>query len=230
VIGWFLFWVAFSAVRGNDEWAVDAAQIPIYVSLRSSMAFISSFAIILLTVVVEYVTDEHDDLQDGLGIIGQYCGRFSELFLSLSFMTIFGVYAAASFFPAETRMRKIANTILIILFIMQGRAYGLLFQKAIPNSDANRWSRLGRIILIIFGFLVLFQSFTGWTSMLLSALGTVLIVWGHKHSMDDRKRGKLFLDTGKPNAHPVVYSLGPLYYTVGWILMALAMSIPQFVW
>ena len=230
VVGWFFFWVAFSAMKGDEELVVDAPQIPINMSVRSAFAFLSALAILFLTVVVEYVTDEHDDLQEGLGTVGQYCGRFSELFISLCFMAAFGFYGASSFFPSDTTIRKIFDALLVFLLVMQGRAYGLLFQKAIPNSDANRWSRLGRIILIIFGLLVVFQAFTGWTSMLLSVFGTVMIVWGHKHTMDDRKRGKLYLDTGKPNLHPVVYSLGPVYYAVGWILLALAMSIPQHVW
>lgn len=230
VFGWFLFWLAFCALPGDNEWAIDVPAIPIYASFRGCLAFASCIAIVSLTVLTEYVTDEFDDLQEGLGSIGKLSGRFSELLMSVCFMLAFALYGVASFFPAETTPRKIFNAFLVILLIMQGRAYGLLFQKAIPTQDANRWSRLGRIILIVFGFLVVFQAFTGWTSMIFTAFGIVLIVFGHRHIMDDRKRGKLYLDTGKPNPTPLVFSLGPVFYSLGWILLALAMSVPQFVW
>lgn len=230
VFGWFLFWLAFCALRGNDEWALGVPQIPIYASLRGCLAFVACILIVGLTHLTEYITDECDDLQEGLGVIGKLAGRFSELLLSVCFMVAFGLYGTASFFPAETTARKIFNGILVILLIMQGRAYGLLFQKAIPSQDANRWSRLGRIILIIYGIVLVFQAFTGWTSVIYTAAGIVMIVLGHRHIMDDRKRGKLFLDTGKPNPTPTVYSLGPVFYSAGWILLALAMSIPQFIW
>jgi len=227
--GWFLFWVVFCAVQGNDEDVVDFSKIPIYNSLRGFLAFLSCILIVCLTVLTEYITDEFDDLQDGLGVVGIMAGRFSELFLSVCFMTAFAMYGVASFFPSATIIRTIANSFMVLLLIMQGRAYGLLSQKAIPNQDGNRWLRLGRIILIIFGILLVFQAFTGWTSMLFTAAGIVFLVFGHRHIMDDRKRGKLFLDTGKPNPTPIVFSLGPILYSVGWILLALAMSIPQIV-
>ena len=230
IFGWFLFWLAFCALKGNDEWAMDLPQIPVYASTRGCLAFVACILIVALTTLTEYVTDEFDDLQEGLGSVGRLSGRFSELLVSLCFMIAFGMYGIASFFPAESTARKIFDVVLVILLIMQGRAYGLLFQKAIPSQDANRWSRLGRIILIIFGILVVFQAFTGWTSMIFTAAGIVLVVLGHRHIMDDRKRGKLFLDTGKPNPAPIVYSLGPVFYSLGWILLALAMSVPQFVW
>jgi hypothetical protein len=228
VLGWFLIWLTFSAVHADED-VLDSPHIPIYVNLRSALAFFACAGIVCLTVVTEHVTDEYDDLQEGLGALGKFFGRFSELFLSLGFMAVFGCYGAASFFPAITTARMVADAMLTIFCIMQGRAYGLLFQKAIPNHDANRWSRLGRIILIVFAFMVVFQAFTGWTSAFFTLIGVVLILLGHRHIMDDRKRGKLYLDTEKPNPAPLVYSYGPVLYTLGWIFMALAMSIPQVV-
>lgn len=230
VFGWFLFWLSFTAIRGDDDATFYSSYIPIYMGLRGVFSCLACFLIVLLTTMIEHVTDEYDDLQEGLGPIGRVFGRFSELFVSLSFMTAFGLYGAASFFPSESTIRLVFDAILVALCIMQGRAYGLLYQKAIPNHDAIRWARLGRIILIVFGFFVLFQVFTGWTSTILSLLGIWLVIWGHKHIMDDRKRGKLWLDTEKPNPAPLVYSFGPILYSIGWILLALAMSIPQRVW
>jgi hypothetical protein len=114
--------------------------------------------------------------------------------------------------------------------IMQGRAYGLLLQKAIPNKDNDRRSRLGRIIMIVFGYLVIFQAFTGWASCVFSLVGIVLVASGDNQMMGDRKKGRLWVETGNVNPAPYVYSYGPIFYSLGWIFLALAMSIPQFVW
>ncbi|CAB9522038.1 expressed unknown protein [Seminavis robusta] len=228
MLGWFLFWLGFSGIDGHDEWTYFHVHTPLYMNVRAILAALGCFIIVALTVVVEHMTDEHDDVLEAP--VGRHCGRFTELFLSIGFMVGFGLYGAASYFPSESNMRIIWNTMLTVVLIMQGRAYGLLYQKAIPNHDANRWSRLGRIILCAFGFLVLFQFFTRWASMGITMVGIVLVLLGHRHIMDDRKRGKLFLDTGKPNPAPIVYSFGPILYTLGWILLALAMSIPQQVW
>ena len=228
VFGWFLVWLSFSAVS-TEQGVFDnsSPHLPIFLNLRSAMSFLSCITIVGLTVATEVVTDEYDDFEEGLGAVGRLFGRFSELALSLAFMTAFAVYGACSFFPSESTSRLVFDSVVVILCIIQGRAYGLLFQKAIPHHDAHRWSRLGRIILIVFSFLVVFQSFTGPTSSIYTMIGAGLILWGHKHMMDDRKKGKLFLDTGKPNAAPLVYSFGPVFASLGWIFMAVAMSIPQ---
>jgi cytochrome c biogenesis protein CcdA len=225
VFGWFLFWVGFSAVGGEDGWALFSLHTQFNVSLRGACAFVSCIVIVFLTVLVEQMTDEHDEVEQSP--VGRVCGRFTELLLSLGFMAAFGLYGISSYFPAESKMRIVWNSILLVVLIMQGRAYGLLYQKAIPNHDANRWSRLGRIILFAFGFLVVFQVFTRFVSMVYTLVGIVLVLLGHRHIMDDRKRGKLYLDTGKPNPAPIVYSFGPVFYSLGWIFLALAMSIPQ---
>lgn len=227
VLGCFLFWLSFSAIPLEDEDMLYSAHIPIYISLRSACAFTACLIIVGLTVVTEQVTDEYEDLEEGLGAIGRIFGRFSELFISLGFLLGFALYGMSSFFPSESTIRMVFDALLTIVCIMQGRAYGLLFQKAIPSQDANRWSRLGRIILIVFGLQVVFQTFTGFTSAVFTVVGIGFIIWGHKNIMDDRKKGKLFLDTGKPNASPLVYSFGPVYTSLGWIFLAIAMAIPQ---
>lgn len=230
VVGWIFFLVGFTAIPGNAVAAIDVPQIPIYMTFRSFLAYFSIFVIVLMTILVEYATDEHDDLQTGLGAIGKFTGRFSELFISLSFMFSFALYGIASFFPSETPMRIAVDIILVLSMIMQGRAYGLSLQKAVPNKDSERRSRLGRIIMVIFGFVVIFQAFTGWTSCISAMLGVALVAAGDSRMMNDRKRGRLWMETESVNPAPCVFSYGPLFYTSGWVLLALAMSVPQVVW
>jgi hypothetical protein len=145
-------------------------------------------------------------------------------------MAAFGLFGVASFSPSETTIRIICDVILVLSMVMQGRAYSLLLQKAIPNKDNDRRSRLGRIIMIAFGFLIVFQAFTGWASFIFSLIGTIFIASGDNRMMGDRKKGRLWVETGHVNPAPYVFSYGPVFYSLGWIFIAFAMSIPQFVW
>ena len=109
VLGWFLVFLTFSAVK-PDEDILESPHIPIYVNLRSVLAFMACSGVVFLTVVTEMVTDEYDDLQEGLGPVGNVFGRFSELFLSIGFMVAFGCYGTASFFPVMTTTRMVFNS------------------------------------------------------------------------------------------------------------------------
>ena len=55
--------------------------------------------------------------------------------------------------------------------------------------------------------------------------GAFLIVLGQKTVFGDRKRGDYWMQTGKVNPDPIVYSYGELFFMTGWILFSLAMSI-----
>ena len=115
VLGWFLVWLTFSAINTDDEdFPQHSPHIPIFMTWRTALSFLSCLAIVFLTVVTELVTDEFDDLQEGLGPVGKFFGRFSELFLSIGFMTAFGLYGSASFIPAETTTRLVFDSILTI--------------------------------------------------------------------------------------------------------------------
>ena len=55
----------------------------------------------------------------------------------------------------------------------------------------------------------------------------LLIVLGQKTIFGDRKRGDFWMQTGKINTDPIVYSYGELYFMQGWILFSIAMSLTE---
>ena len=87
----------------------------------------------------------------------------------------------------------------------------------------TKWS-VPFVILFILLAVNLGKSANG-LAIFLTLPGAFLVVLGQKTVFGDRKRGDYWMQTGKINPCPIVYSYGELYFMAGWVLFSLAMSI-----
>ena len=79
VFGWFLFWVgmAAQATTTDDTPFSTGAGIPIYLNIRSTVAFVSGCGMVPVVMCLDYAHDEGAEFL-GFGTDGRYFGRFLE--------------------------------------------------------------------------------------------------------------------------------------------------------
>jgi hypothetical protein len=75
VFGWFLFWVGMAAQATTDD--ITTAGIPIYLNLRSAVAFLSACGMVPVVMCLDYAHDEGAEFL-GFGTDGRFFGRFME--------------------------------------------------------------------------------------------------------------------------------------------------------
>ena len=103
---------------------------------------------------------------------------------------------------------------------------GIFIQSALYEQSMERktkWS-IPFVLLFIALAINVGKSANG-LAIFLTLPGAFLIVLGQKTVFGDRKRGDYWMQTGKVNPDPIVYSYGELFFMTGWILFSLAMSI-----
>lgn len=108
---------------------------------------------------------------------------------------------------------------------------GVLIQTALYNGDMagkNKFSIPFVLLFIALAVEIGFNANVGALGWLLSVPGAMLIIAGQKTVFGDRKRGDYWMQNNQTvNPNPVVYSPGEPLFMTGWILMFLAMSIPN---
>ncbi len=238
IYGIVLFWIGSNAiipVRNSN-----AKVLPIYNNYRA-LAVASSILFILVpsSMALEYAFDE------GSQSLGYYLDGSSFIKLAKKMTLLTGEPFARSI---ETPFFYVFGWLLLAFefflplsngFTFQ-RLFAMLFCMAIAivdsvfvnpafwNADSDlhyKWEHVSSGLMVL---LAMSLGFSGANSRLaMGVLGVILIFAGNKMYMEDRKRGKSWLQEQRINTSSTAFGLGQPIRTVGWIMLAIASSAPM---
>ena len=215
VFGWFLFWVATVAATESG-----ASGLVLHFDWRTAVAFGSGLAIVAAVFLVDHAHDEGAEFL-GFGTDGSVHGRLSET--PIPFVGSWIVFGLASFLgPTDTATGPI---ILAVLSITMGLHVGLGVQKAIYLAQRDRLMQRAMGFAVLFVAIAVTLGWNGGPHRWLAIAGTASVIAVQLVLMGDRTRGRVWIQTGEPNPHPVVYSYGVLLFPLGWILVSWAASL-----
>lgn len=224
VWGWFLFWVGMAATTDIAENWQELKGLPIYLNVRTLLAFLSGCGMVPVVMFVDYAHDHGAEFTGTYGTDGRFFGKFLES--PLPFLLAWTVFGASSLFNLEDGPGP-RQYICLTNCILQGIVAGIFIQTALYKADMagkNKWSM---------GFVLLFLSLAiniglgGGLALLLSLPGAFFIILGQKTVFGDRLRGDFFMEhAGQTNPNPIVYSYGELFFMAGWISISLGMALP----
>jgi hypothetical protein len=239
VFGWFWFWVGLNVVVAMPS----AWYLPIYLTTRTVLSFISACLVVVTLWMVGFALDESDmavanglsEESYGFGLApGIFFGKVSEIIMAvLPAWLLFGISAFLPFYAGYWPI------LLFFAFIGQGVILSFVHQRAVRSgvplgqpeflTKWNRISYVGFAVLVLCIFLSGAPLLLTWNSLVrtVSAIAGVLMFCGGQHLLQhDRKRGWHWMNTGQVNPNPIVYSHGIPIFTVGVMLLAYAMTIP----
>ena len=221
VFGWFLFWIGMAA---TDQVA-GTTGLPLYLTVRSALAFMSGCGMVPIVRMLDYAHDEGAEFV-GFGTDGRYFGRFAET--PIPFLLAWTGLGLAALLPFNMETTTTRQWIILANCVLQGIDAGVLIQTALYKGDMagkNKWSLP---FVIMFLSLAINVGINGGVALGLALPGAILIIAGQKIIFGDRKRGDYFMqNNGKTNPNPIVYSYGEPVFMTGWIMMAWAMSLPM---
>ena len=221
VFGWFLFWIGMAA---TDQ--VGALSgLPIYVTARSAVAFMSGCGMVPIVMMLDYAHDEGAEYV-GFGTDGRFFGRFAET--PIPFILAWTGLGLASLMPFDFDSATTRQWIILANCVLQGIDAGVLIQSALYEGDMYRKNKWSIPFVLMFLALAINVGLYGGVSLALALPGAILIIAGQKIIFGDRKRGDYFMQNNmKTNPNPIVYSFGEPVFMTGWIMMAWAMSLPM---
>lgn len=210
----------------NNETESDnsANMLDLYFTKRSALAFLTGCGMVPVVLVVDYAHDEGAEWL-GFGTDGRFFGRFWESPIPfLAAWTGFG-FAAVLENDSESAAPSWLPMVIVANCVAQGIVAGLLIQTALYKGDLKGKTQWSIPFVLLFLALAI-EVGQGNGKLVWSVPGAILIVLGQKTVFGDRKRGDYWMDTGKVNPNPIVYSYGELFFMAGWILMSLSMAVP----
>ena len=215
VLGWFLFWVAMVSTRDSG-----ASDLVLHFDWRTAVAFASGLGIVPAVFAVDHAHDEGAEFV-GFGSDGSVHGRFFET--PIPFIALWIVFGLASFLgPADSAPGPI---ILAVLSIIMGLHVGLGVQKAIYLGQQDRLKKRAMGFAILFVAIAVTLGWSGGSHRWLAIVGTTSVIAAQMLLIGDRTRGRVWMQTGEPDPHPVVYSYGVVFFPLGWILVSWAASL-----
>jgi MFS family permease len=237
VFGWFWFWIGLNVISATP----DAWYLPVYLTTRTTLAFVGAILVIVSLWMAGFALDESDqgtanglsEESYGLGVApGIFFGKVSEIIIPVT--AAWAVFGVAAFLPFFAGFWPV---FLFLAFVVQGVILSFVHQMAVRSGVTaaqpefltkwNRYSYLGFTLLV----LLMFASGTlllTWNSMvrtISAVLGVVLFCVGQHLIQHDRKRGWHWMETSQVNPNPVVYSHGIPIFSLGVMLLAYAMTI-----
>jgi hypothetical protein len=114
-----------------------------------------------------------------------------------------------------------------LLCLTAAGIYALLVQPAFWKADSIGFKRAFYSYICSMSALAITVGISSVTAMALSVGGTALILAGQKMASPNRKTGDAWLQSGASNAQPIMLGPGQPIYTIGWILLCLAISLPM---
>jgi hypothetical protein len=223
VWGWFLFWIGMAA---TDTFDADAVGIPLYLSWRTALAFFCGCGMVPIVMFLDYAHDEGAEFT-GFGTDGRFFGRFLES--PIPFILMWTGFGLSSWMPFTSLEDVTTRQWLIVAnCVAQGVDAGVLIQTALYKRDMAGKTRYSIPFVLLFGALATELAWSGGMGRL-AIPGAALVVLGQKTVFGDRKRGDYWMADANAatNPNPIVYSYGEIFFMTGWILMSLAIAIPD---
>ena len=221
VTGWFLFWIGMASTDQTS----GLSGLPIYLTLRSALAFMSGCGMVPIVMMLDYAHDEGAEYV-GFGTDGRYWGRFLET--PIPFILAWTGLGVSALLPYNFETTTTRQWIILANCVLQGIDAGVLIQTALYEGDMARKNKWSIPFVILFLALAINVGIHGGVALALGLSGAILIIMGQKTVFGDRKRGDYFMqNNGKNNPNPIVYSFGEPLFMTGWILMAWAVSLPM---
>ena len=215
VFGWFLFWIAMVSTRDTGT-----SDLVLHLDLRTAVTFAAGLAVVPAVFLVDHAHDEGAEFV-GFGTDGSVHGRLFET--PIPFIGAWIVFGLASFLgPTDSATGPL---ILAALSVTMGLFVGLGVQKAIYLGKSDLVMQRARGFAILFVAIAATIGWTGGPHRWLAIVGTVCVIAAQMTLMGDRSRGGVWMRTGKPHEHPVVYSYGVVFFPLGWILVSWATSL-----
>lgn len=221
VLGWFLFWIGMAATDQVDS----SSGLPLYLTARSALAFLSGCGMVPIVMMLDYAHDEGAEYV-GFGTDGRFFGRFAET--PIPFILAWTGLGVSALMPLASGSPTTRQWLILATCVLQGIDAGVLIQSALYEGDMARKNKWSIPFVLLFFSLAINIGLYGGVSLALALPGAVLIIAGQKIIFGDRKRGDYFMQNNmKTNPNPIVYSYGEPVFMTGWIMMAWAMSLPM---
>jgi hypothetical protein len=201
VFGWFLYWIGLCANKTEGKW--DGTGLPLYFDLKTALAFLSGCGMVPVVMALDYAHDEGAEYV-GYGTDGRFFGRFLES--PTPFLLAWVGFGASALVGAQVITVKMWS--LLANCVLQGVDAGIFIQKALYEGDMKRKNMWSVPFVALFMGLAANIGWGGGTKLALALPGAMLIILGQKTVFGDRKRGDYFMQTGKTNPNPIVYSYG----------------------
>lgn len=219
VLGWFFFWIGMA----STDQVENSSGLPLYLTLRSALAFLSGCGMVPIVMMLDYAHDEGAEYV-GFGTDGRFFGRFAES--PIPFILAWTCLGIASLLPFTSPTTR--QWIILATCVLQGVDAGVLIQSALYEGDMERKNKWSIPFVLLFISLAINIGLYGGLPLALAFPGALLIIAGQKIIFGDRKRGDYFMQNNmKPNPNPIVYSYGEPVFMTGWIMMAWAISLPM---
>jgi len=222
VLGWFLFWVGMNATnQGTLE-----NGIPFYFNLRTALAFLAGVGMVPIVMMIDYAHDEGAEYV-GFGTDGRFFGRFFES--PIPFFTMWTIFGVSSFLAIDNSFLSldVRNWLFLANCLAQAVMAGLFIQTALYKGNFPLKSKLSMGFVMLFLLLALNIGWEGGIARYLAFAGAACAIMGQKTIFGDRKRGDYWMKHNEVNPNPIVYSVGQLFFTLGWILLSIAIAIPS---
>lgn len=221
VLGWFFFWIGMAATDQVDSFS----GLPLYLTARSALAFLSGCGMVPIVMMLDYAHDEGAEYV-GFGTDGRFFGRFAET--PIPFILAWTGLGLSALLPLASGSPTPRQWLILATCVLQGIDAGVLIQSALYEGDMDRKNKWSIPFVLLFFSLAINIGLYGGVSLALAIPGAVLIIAGQKIIFGDRKRGDYFMQNNmKTNPNPIVYSYGEPVFMTGWIMMAWAMSLPM---
>ena len=233
IFGLFLLWVGTSAVAEAEDRMI---YLPIYISGRSFVAFLAGLFITLSLLALEYAFDEGSKVgPSGFALDGTTFTKLSGKALVGTVVECPALYLAgwsllglSCFLPFGDGYGFTAQRLFGLLFCLEVAGnHALLVQPAFWKADIVGFKRFFYAYVSGMSALAFTVGISSVTAMALSVLGVALILVGQKMTSSNRKTGDAWLQFGGSNDQAAMLGPGQPIYTIGWILLCLAISLPM---
>jgi uncharacterized membrane protein len=225
VLGWYAFWMGINVTYGApDNW-----YVPLYFTSRTVVAHVGAMLILITTWCTSAALDEapvHENVCDAqapaFGFEGVYFGEKREIRLGLTFpWVVFGVAAFLPYFDS------LIPFVILLECLAVGVVLSMVQERGMRGGDRGELKRWILVADLTFALLVLLICAQGLYAAIFAVSGAILMNLGQYVLYRDRRRGFQWMETQKVNENPVVFSYGIPLFTLGLMLLAWGMSVPQ---
>jgi hypothetical protein len=253
VLGVFLFWIGTNVVLMAD---LNQTYLPIWTTeSRSWCVFLASMLLIVPAhMALDFAFDQGSQpiaVLERLNLYRLDGSTFTRLLSDIRWVpaafvatilesTIWlfwgwALMALTCFLPFGVTELTIQQLCAMTICFVMEPVYGSFVLPALWKGDSASFSRW---TFVYYGLMVLWATsigIDGGIALLLSVVGVLLVLVGHRWDLYERKRGIPWLSTNigdtsvntTPETSPQAYGIGQPLGIVGWILLCLAMSIPM---